>query len=94
MIFRKVPEITQFYSVSGKPLYNRGDSGTTNVEPVFLCGTQALVHGMGQAPDIIVDRTYDYNFRPGVAVELKEDVKKAFFNSYQHGMVSGFYAVS
>jgi len=93
MIFRKVPEITKFYSVSGRPLHNRGNSGTNNVEPVFLCGMQALVHGMGEAPDIIVDRTYDYNFRPGVAVELKEDIKKTFFNGIQHGVVSGFFAV-
>ena len=54
---------------------------------------QALVHGIGEAPDIIVDRTYDYNFRPGVAVELKEDIKKTFFNGIQHGVVSGFFAV-
>ena len=93
MIFRKVPEITQLFSVSGKPLYNTGTSGTNNVEPVFLCGTQALMHGMGQAPEIIVDRDYDFKFRPAVAVELKEDIKKTFFNGIQHGMVSGFFSV-
>ena len=93
MIFRKVPEITSLFSVSGKPMYNTGASGTNNVEPVFLCGTQALVHGMGQAPDIIVDRDYDFGFRPAVAVELKEDIKKTFFNGVQHGMVSGFFSV-
>ena len=91
IIFRKVPEITQLFSVAGKPLYNTGASGTTNVEPVFMCGTQALVHGFGQPPDIIVDRDYDFKFRPGVAVELKEDVKKAFFNNIQHGMVTGYF---
>ena len=94
MIFRKVPEITQLFSVSGKPLYNTGTSGTNNVEPVFFCGQQALVHGMGQAPDIIVDRDYDFNFRPAVAVELKEHIRKTFFNSYQHGMVTGYFAVA
>ena len=94
MIFRKVPEITQLFSVSGKALYNTGTSGTNNVEPVFMCGTQALMHGMGQAPDIIVDRDYDFKFRPAVAVELKEDIKKTFFNGVQHGMVSGFFAVA
>ena len=40
----------------------------------------------------IVDREYDFKFRPAVAVEMKEDVKKAFFNSNQHGMVSGFFS--
>lgn len=94
MIFRKVPEITQLFSVSGKPLYNTGTSSTNNVEPVFMCGTQALFHGMGQAPEIIVDRDYDFKFRPAVAVELKEDIKKAFFNNKQHGMVTGYFAVA
>jgi len=93
MIFRKVPEITQLFSVSGKPLYNAGTSGTNNVEPVFLCGTQALMHGFGQSPQIIVDRDYDFKFRPAVAVELKEAVRKTFFNDIQHGMVTGYYAV-
>jgi len=92
MIFRKVPEITTQYSVSGAPLYDTGAGLAVNVEPVFLCGTQALMHGMGQAPDIIVDRDYDFKFRPAVAVELKEDIKKTFFNSIQHGMVTGYFA--
>jgi hypothetical protein len=94
MIFRKVPEITTIFSKSGGALYNTGDSGTTNVEPVFLCGQQALVHGIGQAPDIIVDREYDFKFRPAVAVEAKEDIKKAYFNDYQHGMITGYFAVA
>ena len=50
------------------------------------------MHGMGQAPDIIVDRDYDFKFRPAVAVELKEDVKKTFFNGIQHGMVTGYFS--
>ena len=94
MVFRKVPEITQLFSVSGKPLYNTGAGAAVNVEPVFMCGTQALFHGMGQAPEIIVDRDYDFKFRPAVAVELKEDIKKAFFNGIQHGMVTGYFAVA
>ena len=101
MIFRKVPEITTIFSKAAQSggrgqgaLYNTGNSGTTNVEPVFCCGTQAVMHGMGQAPDIIVDREYDFKFRPAVAVELKEDVKKTFFNDYQHGMVTGYFAVA
>ena len=92
MIFRKVPEITSLFSVSGKPLYNTGAGLAVNVEAVFCCGTQALMHGMGQAPDIIVDRDYDFKFRPAVAVELKEDIKKTFFNNVQHGMVTGYFA--
>jgi len=90
-IIRKVPEITGNFSASGKPLNAAGTAGVV-VEPVFMCGMQALSHGLGQAPGIIVDRDYDFGFRPAVAVELKEDVKKTFFNSYQHGMVTGYFS--
>ena len=90
-IIRKVPEIETLLSDTGKPLATAGN-GNVRVSAAFLCGTQALVHGMGQAPDIIVDRDYDFKFRPAVAVELKEDVKKTFFNGIQHGMVTGYFS--
>ncbi len=89
VIIRKVPEITTIFSATGKPLVAAGASSIA-VEPAFLCGAQALVHGMGQKPSIEVDNTYDYGFQPGVAVELKEDVKKAYFNNIQHGLVTGY----
>ena len=92
-IIRKVPEISQIFCGSGKLLATAGAS-TTKIEPAFFCGAQAAVWGLGQQPDYIVDRDYDYGFAPGVAVELKEDIKKAFFNSIQHGMVSGFFSGS
>lgn len=92
VIIRKVPEITSVYCATGKYLATAGASSIA-VEPAFLCGAQALVYGMTSAPDIIVDRSYDYGFRPGVAVELKEDIKKPFFNnSVQHGVITGFFA--
>jgi hypothetical protein len=90
-IIRKVPEIGTLLSGTGKPLATAGAS-SVRVEAVALCGRQALVHGMGQAPEIVVDRDFDFQFRPAVAVELKEDVKKAFFNDIQHGMVTGFFS--
>jgi len=90
-IIRKVPEIGTLLSGSGKSLAGAGAAGV-RVEAVALCGRQALVHGMGQAPDIIVDKDFDFNFRPAVAVELKEDIKKTFFNDIQHGMVTGFFS--
>ena len=91
-IIRKIPEISTMFSGTGKPLILAGAGAAVRVEVVFLCGRQALVHGMGQAPSFEVDRTYDYGFRPGVAIELKEDIKKAYFNGYQHGMVTGYFA--
>lgn len=91
VIIRKVPEIETIFSDTGKPLATAG-AGNVRVSAAFLCGRQALVHGMGQAPDIIVDRDFDFKFRPAVAVELKEDVKKAFFNDIQHGMITGYFS--
>lgn len=65
-------------------------NGTTRVGVSFLCGQQAIGYGQGQEPRIIVDREFDYQFQPGVAVELKQDIKKAYFNNKQHGMVTIF----
>lgn len=90
-IIRKVPEITGNFSATGKPLAAAGASGVT-VEAAFLCGMQALSHGLGGAPGIVVDREWDFQFRPAVAIEVKQDVKKTFFNSYQHGMVTGYFS--
>jgi len=90
-IIRKVPEIGTLLSGTGKSLATAGAS-SVRVEPVFMCGMQALSHGLGQAPDIIVDRSWDFNFRPATAVELKEDVKKTYFNDIQHGMVTGYFS--
>lgn len=89
-IIRKVPEIKTIFTASGKLLATAGALSAA-VEPAFLCGAQALVWGLGQRPNIIVDNDYDYNFQPGVAVELKEDIKKAFFNDVQHGTVTGYF---
>jgi hypothetical protein len=90
-IVRKVPEIGTQLSGTGKSLATAGAS-SVRVEAVFMCGQQAIMHGLGQMPDIIVDRDYDFKFRPAVAVECKEDVKKAFFNDIQHGMVTGYFS--
>lgn len=92
-VIRKVPEMGTLLSGSGKSLENAGASGTTRVELVVMCGRQALAHGMGTAGvGIVVDRDFDFKFRPAVAVEMKEDIKKFFFNDIQHGMVTGYFS--
>ena len=71
-------------------------NGSERVGVSFLCGQQAVVFGLGQRPRIIVDRNYDYEFQPGVAVELKDDIKQGVFGSggtsrdtnTQHGIVT------
>ena len=91
-IIRKVPEIGTLLSGTGKSLATAG-AASVRVEAVALCGRQALVQGMGSSGvGVIVDRDFDFKFRPAVAVELKEDVKKAFFNDIQHGSVTGYFS--
>ena len=102
VIIREVPEIAEFidngYGSDWSSLATAG-YGTSRVSPVFLCGAQALGYGLGQRPRIIVDRLTDYEFQPGVAVELKHDIDKLFFDDnpsgtsgqhVQHGMVTIF----
>lgn len=89
-IIREVPEITTNLTESAA-LATAGNSGIP-VEPCFLVGAQALGFGLGQRPQIRVDRTHDYGFQPGVAVELKHDIDKLFYQGKQHGMVTVYVA--
>jgi len=92
VIIREVPEIADAvdYIDGSNTTLNllTGGSASDRVAVNFLCGAQALGFGLGQRPRVIVDREYDYQFQPGVAVECKHDIDKAFFNNVQHGMVS------
>lgn len=90
VIIREVPEITAQYTDNASSLFNDAGATSTKVEPVFFCGAQALGWAIGRRTNLIIDRTEDYNFQPGIAVEKKEAVKKLVFNDKQHGMVSGF----
>lgn len=69
---------------------NTAGNSSSRVGASFLCGQQALSFGLGQRPRIVVDRLFDYEFQPGVAVELKQDIQKSYFNDIQHGMVTVF----
>lgn len=90
-IIRKIPEITDLFTKSGKTLETAGAAGIS-VEPVFFCGAQSVAWGLGKRPMLVPDNTYDYGFQPGVEVRLKHDIDKAFFNDVQHGMVTGYVA--
>lgn len=92
-IIRKVPETGPLLSGTGKSLALAGAGGAVRVEAVALCGRQAIMHGMGtEGVGIKVDREFDFEFRPAVAVEMKEDVKKSFFNDIQHGQITGYFS--
>lgn len=82
VIVREIPEIPTISGVG---------AGGINVDPVHLCGAQALGLVWGQRP---VSRTQknDYGFRNGVATQEMRGIRKNFWNSKQHGVVSGFFA--
>lgn len=101
VIIREIPEIANFIDgtsgtngkwggLSAGDALNTAGSGSTRVGVSFLCGAQAVGYGLGERPNIVVDKTYDYGFQPGVACQLKHKIQKAFFNNKQHGMVTIF----
>ena len=83
IIYREVPEIPHIVNV--------GDSATTDVEPNFLCGQQALGVAWGQTPTPQTE-VNDYKFRPGIAIEELRGVKKLAFNGKQNGVVTIYVA--
>lgn len=101
VIIREIPEIADFIdgdtgsngiwggSATAGGLHNGGNT-SSRVGVNFLCGQQAVSYGLGQRPDIKVDQDFDYGFNPGVAVELKHEIRKSNFNNKQHGLVTVF----
>jgi len=103
VIYRKIPEIADFIDgtsgtngvwggLATADGLNTAGASSIRVGANFLCGQQAVSFGLGQRPMLRVDRTYDYGFQPGVAVELKQDIQKSYFNNVQHGVVTVFTA--
>lgn len=92
VIIREVPEIDALVSsIDGSASTLNlltGGASSARVAPNFLCGAQALGFGLGQRPRIVVDKTYDYGFAPGVAVECKHDIDKLFFDAHDSGTAS------
>jgi hypothetical protein len=73
VIVRQVPEMSTrnptFYATAG-------DSGTTAVQPVFMCGQSAMAQFYGQMPrPTRLDNT-DYEFNRGVGIEMAYGVGK------------------
>lgn len=85
VIIREVPEMGSITGVgAGSPAIDVGVAA--------LCGAEAISFGLGKRPKLIMDMDEDYSFQPGVAVELKHQIRKTFFNNIQHGMVTGYFA--
>lgn len=92
MIIRKIPEIT-----SRNLLVGVGDS--SDVEPVYLCGAQALGYAIAKRPFSRQDSD-DYDNENGTAVGEIFAVEKLMFQEdgaatgIQHGVVTGFFSAS
>lgn len=92
VLVREIPEITSLLTTSAD-FATAGDSSLP-VEPCFLVGQQALGWALSQRPRTIEDNDTDFQFQPGVAVQMKHDIKKMFFNGKQHGVVTVFVSGS
>ncbi len=83
-----------------EPITGVGDSGI-DVEPVYLCGAQALVYGIGRRWRTKT-KTFDYGDKYGVAVEEICGIHKCRYGSgvddlddpVDHGVVTGYFAAA
>lgn len=78
VIIREVPEIGYITGVG---------NGSIDVAPCFFCGAQAIVEAWAQRPKAISDER-DFGFVKAVGIEECSGMKKAIFNSKQHGMLT------
>tara|TARA_R110000772_G_scaffold89304_1_gene185093 strand:+ start:8117 stop:9220 length:1104 start_codon:yes stop_codon:yes gene_type:complete len=84
------------------PIYaNIGDSGTTEVTPVYLCGAQAVGFALGRRWRTKT-KSFDYGDKQGVEVSQIYGVSKMTFGTgttdtddlKDHGVVTGYFATT
>jgi hypothetical protein len=99
VIVRQVPEITGMATDVWAQIV--GASSTVRIEPVFLCGQQAVALCWGQMAKPTSRAEDDYGFVTGVGVEMAYGVAKMFkkhpntgSNLVQWGMATGFFATT
>lgn len=73
---------------------NDGGNGGSRVGLGLFCGAQAIVFGLGKMPRITRKKEDDYEFSKGVAVTVKHDIRKIFYENKQFGCVSVFYSAA
>lgn len=100
VIIRKVPEISIYTTDVWTSLVTAGAS-STRVEPVFLCGQQAMVCAYGQMLKPTFRKEDDYGFIRGVGVEAAYGCSKMFKKHpmsgsklVQWGVVTGFFSAA
>lgn len=92
IIVRKIPEIGVLAGVG----YSSSD-----VEPVYLCGAQAIGFGWAKRTRSVVE-VFDYGDKYGVAIEEIRGIEKLTFGSgsgdtddlKDHGVVTGFFSAT
>ncbi len=85
VLIREVPEIADIGTVG---------ASSARIAPVYLCGAEAVGHAFGQRPRMTKLKEDDYDFKRGVGVEHKEQVRKMFWNNIQNGVVTGFFGAA
>jgi Protein of unknown function (DUF4043) len=98
VIIRLVPEISGFVTTTWTSLLTAGAS-SARVEPVFLCGQQAVAIAYGQMAKPTFRAEDDYGFIKGVGIEACYGVGKMFKKHpkagtalKQWGVVTGYFA--
>lgn len=86
VVVREIPEIAAFLNTAGTPI---------QVEPVYLCGAQALGIAWAKTLRTTLRKEDDYGFQNGVGFEEIRAVDKILWNQGQTtakdwGMVTGF----
>jgi N4-gp56 family major capsid protein len=74
-------------------------AGGIDVEPVYLCGAQAMVYGLARRY-ATKTKTFDYGDKYGVAIECIDGIFKTRFgtgagdtdDTVDHGVVTGYFA--
>lgn len=84
MIFREEMEIAPITGVG---------ASSSDVEPIYVCGQQAIAAAWGQTPTP-QQSNRDYNFRKGVGMEELVGVKKISKRGVQHGQVTWYVSAS
>lgn len=80
-------------NATGDSLLTGGNS-SSRVGVGFLCGAQAVGFVMGRNAEFKRRKEDDYEHQNGVAVSMKHDIKKTFYNNKQHGMVTVFHSAA
>lgn len=83
VVIREIPEI---------PVLTGVGASTSDVQPGFFCGAQAIALLWGQKPRTKASSEDDYGFFNKLAIEECRATAKLVWNGVQHGMVNTYYS--